>query len=120
MLNVAAENFEFSVACTRFVRSLYRISLRKLNPPIMFQVEALLPSFFLEKNNQSKITFYPNKKARVLGSKMLAKYIGPHQLPFNGPELSQRVSSGSGAESKMMVDESKIKKMRNQLNEVRY
>ena len=86
---------------------------------MIFQVEALLPSFFLEKNNQSKITFYPNKKARVLGSRMLAKYIGPHQLPFNGPELSQRVSSGSGAESKMMVDESKIKKMRNQLNEVR-
>ncbi|KAL5265822.1 hypothetical protein ACHWQZ_G006498 [Mnemiopsis leidyi] len=86
---------------------------------LIFQVEALLPSFFLEKKNQSKKTFYPNKKARVLGSKMLARYIGPHHLPFNGPELSQRVSSGSGAKSsKMMVDESKIKKMRNQLNEI--
>ena len=48
---------------------------------------------------------------------MLARYIGPHQLPFNGPELSLRVSAG-GVDSKMMVDEGRIKKMKNQLTEV--
>ena len=80
-------------------------------------MEALLPAFYLENHNQSKVTFYPNRKARVLGSKTLARYIGPHQLPFTGPELSLRVATG-GVDSKMMVDQSKFKKMKNQLNEV--
>ena len=81
-------------------------------------MEALLPASYLEKTNQSKVTFYPNSRARVLGSKMLAKYFGPHRLPFNGPELCVRVQSGSGVDSVRAGDQIRMKKMKVQLNEV--
>ncbi|XP_063676952.1 transient receptor potential cation channel subfamily A member 1-like [Bolinopsis microptera] len=85
---------------------------------LIFQVEALLPASYLEKTNQSKVTFYPNSRARVLGSKLLAKYFGPHRLPFNGPELCVRVQAGSGVDSIRAGDQIRMKKMKVQLNEI--
>ena len=83
------------------------------------QVEVLLPTFFLENKNKSKQTFFPNLKKRIMGSRVLAKYLTPYKVPFNGPELCTRVTYG-GEESKILVETSKIKKLKYQMNEVRY
>ena len=82
-------------------------------------MEVLLPTDYQERKNTSKKTFYPNKKERVLGSRLLARYVGPHQLPFNGSDLSSRVKD-TETETQGTIDGGKLKKMKKQITEVRF